>query len=348
LIRSGGGFGAAAVPDWPGRYATRGIINNDTNDSEAAVLSPFVQTTWKANDKINVVAGARLDLLHVEAKDPFTPNTSASLGVGEPNANVSIVYKLAPSASSYLTYNYSQNYTGDLADGGGFGLHSDPNSGLPTLPRSLFSEESQLLEYGWKFTTLNDKLFLSTDVFTQTRQNKPQQSAVIQYRFYGFEASANYQPNKNFFATFGYSWINGSLPAGQFQTYDTNQIPGGPPDPFTSPGGYQTTGRFRAGGQPLDTINALAQYTFDNGLGAEANVLVTSPINDDFQGYLVIPWQYSVDASVFYKMKHWTFKLQVTNLTNQQNWTPAVSAVALGSILSDPGFQLFGTVKYRF
>jgi hypothetical protein len=342
-----GGFGGVQVPGWPGRYATAGIINNDTNQSEAATLSPYFQSTWVASEMFNVVSGARLDMMHVESKDPFSPN-AASVGVGEPNANVSLVYKATPKVSSYLTYNYSENYTGDLADGGGFGLYTDA-SGKPTLPRSLFSEESELVEYGWKFTALNDKLFISSDVFDQSRQYKPQASPVIQYRFYGFEVSANYQPNKNFYATFGYSWVNGSTPApAPFQAYATQQLPGGPPDPFTNPGAFQKTGSLRAPGQPLDTINGLAQYTFDNGFGAEANILVTSPMNNDYQGYLVIPWQYSIDASVFYKTKQWVFKLSAKNLTNQHNWTPSDATYAYEGIVPDAAFEMFGTIKYKF
>jgi outer membrane receptor for monomeric catechols len=339
------GYAGVYVPGWPGRPATPGIINNDTNQSEASTVSPFVQATWNVTDKFNLVSGARLDLMHVETRDPFTPN-AASVGLGEPNANISAVYKITPTISNYITYNYSQNYTGDLADGGGFGIYSDAK-GNPTIPRSLFSEESELVEYGAKFAVLGEKLFISTDVFDQSRQYKPQASPVIQYRYYGFEISGNYQPNKNFFATFGYSWVNGSTPApAPFQAYATQQLPGGPPDPFTTPG--QTTGSLRAPGQPLDTINALGSYTFDNGIGFEANTLITSPMNGDYQGYLIIPWQYSVDASVFYKTKRWEVRFTVKNLTNQHNWTPSDATYAYEGIVSDAGIEAFGTFKYKF
>src|ERR1017187_1755589 len=102
----------------------------------------------------------------------FTPNPG-SVGPGGPNANISAVYKFTPTISNYITYNYSQNYTGDLADGGGFGIYSDAK-GNPTIPRSLFSEESQLVEYGAKFAVLGEKLFISSDIFDQSRQSKPQ------------------------------------------------------------------------------------------------------------------------------------------------------------------------------
>ena len=346
-----GTFGNAPIPGWPGRYATQGIINDDTNHTEVGSVSPYVQSTWKLSDQFSILVGARMDLMHVQVRDPLTPNTFADIGVGEPNANLSLVYKLTPTLSTYGTVNYSQNYTGDLADGGGFALYSDAN-GNPTLPRSYFSEVSDLFEYGVKVSADSGKLFSTTDVFLQNRQTKPQIGAAQQYRYYGFETSENYQPNRNFFATFGFSWINGSLPApsspDDVEGYDTDQIPGGPPDPNTDPQAYQTTGRLRAPGQPLDLVNALAQYTFTSGFGFELNAVVTSSMNNDYYGYLVIPWQYQVDGGVYYKVKKWEIRLTGTNLTNQHNWVPNAGYYALEGITSVPTIQGYVTVRYKF
>jgi outer membrane receptor for monomeric catechols len=364
----GGGFLGMRVPGFEDRFATPALgtfgpgsgnggglyfnLNNDTNDSDAEVVSPYIQATWKLTDSWNLVTGGRVDVMHVQTRDPFNP-ASASIEVGEPNANISLVDKITQTVSAYLTYNYSQNYTGDLADGGGFGIYADAN-GNPTIPRSLFSEQSQLVELGAKFQLMNDKLFISNDIFEQTRQSKPQGSPVIQYTFYGYEVSLNYQPNKQFFATLGYSWINGSSPVTAstfpFQGYDGNQVPGGPPVPLDEGGTtpQQSTGRLRAPGQPLDTFNALASYTFPCGIGVESNILVTSPMNNDYQGYLVIPTQYSLDAEVFYKWKHYEVRLSGTNITNQHNWEPSVATYALEGIVPLPGAEVFATIKYKF
>jgi len=347
-----GTFGNVQVPGWPGRYDTLGTVNNDTNDSELATVSPYIQGTWKVTDVLSVVSGARIDFSHVGDRDPLevtTPGTSANLGYGEPNANLSLVYRIAPTVSTYATVNFSENYTGALADGGGFGLYTNA-AGNATLPRSLFSEESVLYEYGVKTSTNGGKLFTTSDVFYQTRQNKPQGSPAIQYQYYGFETSVNYQPNRNFFGTLGFSWINGSLPASAdpFQAYDTNQIPGGPPNPFANPAAYPLTGRLRAPGQPLDLFNAMGQYTFPGGYGIEVNGLVTSPMNNDYWGYLVIPWQYEIDSSLFYKFQKWKLTATVSNLTNQHNWEPSDATYGLEGIVPEPGIQLEVTMKYKF
>lgn len=362
-----GGFLGMPVPGFQDRYATPALgtfgpgsgnggglyfnLNNDTNVSEAATVSPYIQATWKLNENWNVVTGARLDVMHVETSDPLNPGASAAIEVGEPSLNLSLVDKMTPQFTTYFTYNYSQNYTGDLADGGGFGLYAGGN-GNPTIPRSLFSEQSQLFELGGKFSVDNGRLFISNDIFEQSRQNKPQGSPVIEYIYYGYELSLNYQPNKQFFATLGYSWINGSSPAAEFpfQGYDGNQLPGGPPIPLDEGGTtpQQSTGRLRAPGQPLNTFNALASYTFPGGFGVESNVLVTSPMNNDYQGYLVIPTQYSLDCELFYKAKDWEFRISGTNVTNQHNWEPSVATYALEGIVPLPGAEMFVTVKYKF
>ncbi len=340
-----------AVPGWPGRYASPGSVNNDTNDSASTSVSPFVQATWKLTDRVNFVTGVRADYLHVSVKDPLTPGFSDSLSVTEPNLNGSFVYKLTPVVSTYVTYNYSKNYTGALANGGGFAGWSVDAFGGPLpihkLDPNNYDQPSQLYEVGLKGNLANNRLFLSGAIFQQTREQKTQGLPSTKELFNGFEAEMNYQPNKNFYATLGYSALAGNQDTPiPFQGYPTNQIPNGPPNPFANP--QQTTGKILVPGYPMHTFTMLFSYAWDSGYGVSLNAVITSPINNDYQGYLVIPWQKTIDASVFYKSKSWDFRLSVTNFTNEHNWTPAYPTYGLEAIVPDPGIEGFATVKYKF
>jgi outer membrane receptor protein involved in Fe transport len=55
-----------------------------------------------------------------------------------------------------------------------------------------------------------------------------------------------------------------------------------------------------------------------------------------------------VDASVFYKIRHWSLRLSANNLTNQHNWEPSDATYALEGIVPQAAFEAFGTVTYKF
>jgi len=336
------------VPGWPGRYANASLpYNGDSNNSWIESVAPFAQTTWHLAPVLNFVSGARIDMMHVSVADPLTPGTRQSLAFSEPNINESLVYIFSPTVSAYATYNLSKNYTGALANGGGVtGWKTDAfGNFIDVLSRDNFEEPSSLYEVGLKNSFLNNQIFITYDIFDQSRQQKAQGQPATQEKFHGAEFELNYQPDKHFYATLAYSLLVGSLPApAPFQAYSTNQVPNGPPVGGTD----QTTGNLRVPGYPLSTFTGLVSYKMDNGVGASLNGVVTSPINNDYQGYLVIPWQETIDGSVFYAHKAWSYKLGVTNLANAHNWTPAYPTYGLESIIPDPGIQFFVTVKLKF
>jgi catecholate siderophore receptor len=344
------------VPGWPGRYATpqTNAGQSDTNDSLNLSVAPFVQATWKLTPVLNLITGARVDEMHITVRDPLAvaggldkTEPSASITVADPNFNASLLYKFTPTVSGYVTYNFSDNYTGALANGGGYtGLTQDA-SGAWYLPKDDFNQQSELYEVGLKASELDNKVFVSMAVFQQSRQQKAQGQPAQQELFHGFEFETNFQPSKHFYATFGYSLLVGSLDAPvPFQGYSTNQLPNGPPHTFGP--GYQTSGKLRVPGYPEHTFNVLATYNFDNGFGVSADGVITSTINNDYQGYIVIPWQETFDVSAFYKTKEWQFRIGVNNVLNAHNWTPAYPTYGLESIVPDPGAEMFATIKYRF
>jgi hypothetical protein len=75
---------------------------------------------------------------------------------------------------------------------------------------------------------------------------------------------------------------------------------------------------------------------------------VTSEINNNTAGTLVIPWQYSIDVSAFYNTRRFDYRLTVLNATNEKNWAPPNAVYGNGSILALPGTEVQLTVRYKF
>lgn len=366
------------VPGYPGRFATPGIDSTnggDTNRSEQLYISPFAQVDLKFSDSISLLMGARLDILYVKTEDPlFDPDyverfqglTNAQRGfdgsdetiVGIPNFNISPSYKPFPWLTTYFTYNYSQSTAS--ANGGGF----------PSVPNSIsvsnqLRRESQLYEFGAKASLLNDTLFLGAAAFKQTRVIQTLGAGSNNLEVLGIEVEANYQPNKNFYATVGYTYLDAQLKNQapfSVQQYtiddpnapsffpgsvvtDTFGVPVFPNTPFYGVADYEQPGL------PDHLFNGLISYSFDTGIGKFGAILgatVTGPYNVDYLGKVVVPWQYSADLTLFYRHKNFEARLAFLNVTDQENWSPANAVYALDSITADLPRRIEGTITVKF
>ena len=332
-------FLATPVPGWPNRYATPGTVNGDTNDSHATTVGPYLQATWKPVEKFNVVTGVRYDHISSDVKDPLTsPVTHDSISVWIPSYNGSLIFKPSPVSSVYATYNYSQNTSGAVGNGGG--ITGWDGSGT-FLDKQNFTQPSELFEIGTKYALSQNKVFLNFAVYDQKRTAKSTSSTSIQkFHAKGFEAELNYQPNKHLYATLSYSYIDANVTA-----------------PFQSDGGIAllpTEGIdyakvHQVSGLPKSSINGLISYNFENGWGFSANTLITGPIKNNYAGTLVIPTQYEIDASIWYHYnKAWDYRVSVGNLTDQKNWAPPNAVYGNASILALAGTTVSFNAKYNF
>lgn len=338
-------FGAELpVPGWPGRYATPGTANGDTNDSHGTTVGPYAQATWKLNEKVNLVTGARFDFFQAHVREPLkSTHPEDDMSVTNPNYNASLVFKATANTSAYVTYNYSKNISGAVGNGGGI-TGWDTNSGT-ALDKENFQQPAELWEIGTKYVLLGGKLFANLAYFDQTRTAKTTSSVdIVQYKSRGVEFELNYQPNKHLYATFSYSYLDAHTAGSQFQY----GLYGGASE-LVGDEAVSSDPETRTSGLPRSSFNGLISYTFDNGFGVSANTLVTSPINNNVAGTLVIPWQYEIDASISYRMgKQWEYRLSVGNITDERNWAPPNSVYGNGSILALAGTTFSLNAKYNF
>lgn len=328
-------FTSLPVPGWPGRYATDGIQNGDTNDSKGITIGPFAQGTYRFSEQFSLVLGGRLDRFHADVTEPLLARRpSASISVWIPNYNASLIFKPTPTTSVYATYNNSRNTSGAVGNGGGI---TGWNAAGTALFKDNFLQPSELIELGSKYALMDAKVFLNFAVFDQKRTFKSTSSTIIQqFRTKGFEAEMNYQPNKHLYGTVSYSYLGAKTSPGF-------QADGGVGQFFASKG---TEGR--VSGLPRHLFNALASYTLDSGWSFTLNGMVTGEMINNFAGTLTIPRQYQLDGSVAYRTRQWEFRVNLSNLTDEKNWAPPNAVYGNASILALPGTMGRLTIKYTF
>ncbi|RCL35366.1 MAG: hypothetical protein DBX01_02480 [Puniceicoccaceae bacterium] len=359
-------------------------------DTESFIYAPFFQADIEVNDKFSVLFGGTID--YVEHKDGIpeavkfidkngTAGTyNASTGEFVPgdtsddtltdldytkvstssefyNANVSFVYKPTEASSVYFTYNE--------------GEHFDSNTG-GALKGSSFDEDltTELAELGTNIALFDGKAYLGAALFSQEYTTQNSNGSTDRVFTDGFEIEFNYQPNRNLFATIGYSYLDSKRTAGFLATATSasQQVVGESWETPTFPS-FLEGATFETPGCPPHLLNALVQYKFDNGFGVQANIVVTSAMQVAYNGgeyadkddddrrtvptgvFLESPKlgaQYEIDLKLFYEYESWLFEFSIFNATDEDNWDLPNTGYALGSVVGRPERNYQIGVSYSF
>src|SRR5204863_815522 len=150
----------------------------------------------------------------------------------------------------------------------------------------------------------------------------------------GFEVEANFQPNKQLFATISYSYFDSRQRYAGFLAdsivYDKRL---GSAVPFT-PDFPSISQEFQTPGMPKHLVNFLLNYKFTPAFSASIGTvwtgeIVTSLVGQGVSGFGVpvvlsankIPRQYTTDVTLAYTWRSWNARLALMNVTNQKNWS---------------------------
>jgi hypothetical protein len=317
-------------------------LDNATIDSNLQDLAVFFEHRLQLMPQVSFLYGLRGDIVQLDESDPLgganyggLPQSISTGWYGLGNANASLVYAYAPWGSLYGTTNYAQ-YVDPNSNDGAVGTYG-------TTPAAVLQQITRLYEAGVKFNLLQKTLFISSALFDQQRSvpTGPTGNIASLAHIHGFEAELNYQPSKHFFMTASYSNISTRLdtPA-SFQDY-----PAYPGINYTGAGDFAVfypNQKFNDPGVPTQTFNLLANYHLDSGWGFQTSFQLTSPIQVSQSGRLdlaeseyvpqyiinnggyfqspVIPWQYTLNAAVYYDFGRYQIRLSGYNITNQHNW----------------------------
>lgn len=341
----------------------------EATDSETLILAPFVQADVKINDQLSILGGFTIDYVkHTEKlpselrSDIFDIDYSDhEYDAALYNANISLVAKPTVNTALYVTYNEGEHY--DVTTGGAVTGASLDNS-----------QVTKLVEVGFNASLFDNKVYLGAAAFHQEYTTREQDGSTALVETDGFEIELNYQPNRNFFATIGYSIVDSKRTTTFFAspyTVDRADETGGY---YISPTfGIDGSIEFENPGVPEHLFNALVQYKFDNGLGIQANLLVWGEMNSGYGGYTtLIPspttgffdlgpgatfieantvrldMQFEVDAKIFYEYEDWMFSLSAFNITNEENWDVNNSGYGNGSAVARPDTTFEFSVAYSW
>jgi len=332
---------------------------NATIDSNLNDFAVFFEHRLQLTPQLSFLYGLRGDIVQLNESDPLGgPNYVNTNGVVLPqsvstgwyglgNANASLVYAYAPWGSVYGTTNFAQ-YVDPNSNDGAVGTYG-------TTPGAVFQQVTRLYEAGVKFNLLQKTLFISSALFDQQRAIPTGPTGAIPSiaHIHGFEAEANYQPDKHFFMTASYSNISTRLdtPASFFD------YPAQPGINYTGLGvfaAFDPNQKFDDPGIPTQTFNLLANYHLDSGWGFQSSFQLTSPITTTQSGAInleesgllqangqpiagfpnavhiinsttgyyqspTIPWQYTLNAAIYYDFGRYQIRLSGYNITNQHN-----------------------------
>jgi len=347
---------------------------NESVDSDLMDGALFFEHRLVVSPQLNFMYGARADFVQLKERDPFDSAGEDGLldGVARfhstkwyalGNGNASAIYKPVPWTSLYLTYDYAQYVDPDAQDGG-VGTFGVADS-------SQLRQLSRLMELGAKFDLLNKSLFLSTAVFHQgrTEPTGPGGTAKTNAHITGFEAELNYQPSARFFLTASYSYLRTMLDEAK-GFYDYPAQVGENVDGAGNEITWVSGQKFKDPGVPQNLFNILANYKFENGLGLQANLQVTSPIETTTSGWIdldnssdvpasvvakggyykspEIPRQYTLNTAASYDFRQFQIKASVYNVTNRRNLTNDAPYYGNDFITVNPPRSLEVSLKAKF
>lgn len=372
------GFGPRGV--LPGVYATPGanypvVFPNgvftqyngggSTNDSTLKQISPFYQQTFAFTKSFSLLAGGRIDYMKVKNTDPLPPPgftaASDSISVSLPSYNASLIHKITEQWSAYYTYSFVTSTESSSLGGGYAFLDTSYGGDARQFYDFQFDKKNYLHELGLKASLMNNKVFVGAALYDQQQKWDTLDGLNRYNKSRGFEVEANFQPNRQFFATISYSYFDSKQRYAGFLAdsivYDKRL---GSAVPFT-PDFPSISEEFQQPGMPKHLVNFLLNYKFTPAFSASIGTvwtgeIVTSQVGQGVSGFGIpvvlsankIPWQYTTDVTLAYTGPRWNARISLMNVTDEKNWSAPNPGYGDGAISAELPFHAELTVGFKF
>ncbi len=296
-----------------------GTVPTTSNTFEATTAGVYVQDQINLAARWKATAGVRYDYYRQVLNDRSPSNNDLSRVDYALSPRVGLVYQPKGNVSLYGSYSHSFQPSGE-------GLS------LATNNAELKPETTANYEGGVKFETLGGKLSTTVSTFHLLRNNIKTTDPVDptklvlagEQRTNGIEVSFDGRVMKHLDVFGGYAWLDSRI-------LKSNSLSSGVP----------IVGK-RPGLVPLHSGSLWATYQFQNGFGFGTGVIYNAErfvANDDL---VVLPGFTRVDATVFYRQRHYDVGLNIRNVGNIRYYD-----TAQGNFQIYPGAPVSGVITTR-
>jgi len=327
---------------------------SDTTHSTSWQTGVAIQHDSQWSSKLHTSAGYRIDYYDVKASDPIAPEgqIAASDTIYETlhAAQASINYKLTPALTSYLAGSYNQATSNSMA--GGNVLGSDNK-----ISAQNFATDNTLAEVGLKYAPADSPWYIDGALFDQRRSLRNRDGSNTGVRTKGFEAQAFYDAVDHWFSA-GYSYIDARYD-NSASSQDSSQVAdafdNSRPDIINGTAvGAPNFASFapstqRVQGIPEQSVsfNAGISITDDWDVGLGGIYTKSYPL--DYLATVYIRDQYTLNVNSRYAFNEQTaLRLDITNVTNQDNWRPVFEGGYFGSTLVYPELPIHAKLTFNY
>ncbi len=316
-----------------------------SNWSQLWTTGLFFTPEFKITDAWTILGSARVDSANWRRGVPndlaaeFNSGFKDSDGKEYSNFSVSTTYKVMPGVTAYATAQKGTSFQGFYVSGG-------VDSGDQNF------QESSLAEGGFKFLTLNDKLFSGINYFYQELVHFDSRGgAAIPQRGAGVEMEATYEVSDALALTANATWQehyyrSDTLPGGfvPLSAADTVRFAG----IFTADfGGRANPGGARYG-IPEWHANFLARYKFGKGFQVSGGPSFVDSTYANPDKTLRLPSYTLWTLNLGYSTEKWEVMASCRNLTDELYFSPFDAFAANAIILPGAPRSMSVTFKYRF
>lgn len=326
---------------------------SDTTDSTSWQTGLVIQHDSEWTNRLRTSVGYRIDYYDVEARDPIAPQgqVAAHDNIYETlhSGQASINYELTPTLTSYIAGSYNQATANSMA--GGNNLGSDNK-----ISAQNFATDNTLAEVGLKYDPHNSSWYIDGALFNQRRSLRNRDGSNTGVRTQGFEAQAFYDAS-HYWLSAGYSYIDAhydNSASSQDSAQVADAFDNSRPDIIngTSVGAPNFTSfspsTQRVQGIPEQSASLNGGFTIIDNWQVGFSGIYTKSYPLDFLKTVKIRDQYTLNLNTSYNItQHSKLRVDVTNVTNQDNWRPVFEGGYFGSTLVFPELPIHTKLTFQ-